>query len=1282
MCDTVLVGMKMSQTQGVCGPYRARGNDRPVQVDPLLPQGSARAGHWVRRGRKLIFAGAAMATYTGLVSGSASAEVYEEYLDSPSTVGSSGTSSFGGGGESYGGGGDNISWSESPAANSSTETSFDMFGTSYDSKADAQVADLTASAHSTAANQSFDFGGNGETTNSLTNVPAGVYQNPYGTAVVGTSGDDNVVVERSEQTDGYQVTINDEVFALGSDDLTMPVVAGLGGRDTIVGSNLPELFVGGVDKDIIKAGGGADVVLGGSGDDEIYPGAGDDIALGGAGNDRIDETSYTSGWAMFDGDDKLSGGTGDDLVRGGNGSDFLKGDGGDDILEGNNGRDTIAGDDGNDVIYGGRFGDNISGGPGNDYLDGGRGNDRLTGGDGADILAGGFGGDTLIGGFGDDTVITGIGYDNVIDHSGDADTVYLQSIDQVASDGADELVLVPIDPDLAEDQLPINSQDKNFIDRVESDLATLRSFPTGKELLTDIEASGKTVSIAEAADPRSRSSIGKIVEQGQWPYDDEIDENGAAGPGMHSVINYATSRPIGDDMFVPITVLGHELVHGEQMANGVVDPGISVEIDNDGNPRLDSNGDPIFSSDSELQATGLPYHHGFQSGAASSPAHLTHDIAGATDNKIRADLNLPPREQYASNSDHEVADNPNGGRSNFISPPMKVDKFYDAFGNPYYDSGLAQTSDLVSESQAVAANLESGVRSDGQTTLGLTNVDAGVYRNYFGTVVVGTTGKDNLAIVRNPESGTYSADINGYSIPLTQRDVDTLVIAGNGGGDTITGSDLPETVLGGDSIDDVDSGAGDDSIFVGRGDDSVRAGAGNDLVIGGRGDDIIRGGNGNDLLVGMAGEDLLQGNSGDDALLGSSGDDVIYGGLGNDRLSGQAGADYIDGGRGEDQLWGDAGDDILSGGVGDDRLKGGPGNDTILTGVGSDSFVNTAGDADTLYLDRQDRGLTDAGDSIRSVSQLPSLAHGQLFVTGDTTNQNDLDFIDRVDSDLMTLRSFTNGQELLESIQESGKIITIKEAEDPRRNSKFSQTIDMRKGENLTDAELDENGEPGPGVGGTVTYGVASGPEAPVGNVPLVEFSHELIHASHAANGIMDPGRSVGLDAEGNPIEYVDGKSGDRLYPDDEELHATGLPYDKGRQGPDPTTNPADLDANTAPVTENTIREALNIDKREVYHDGKTPIAGAAIKAGESNLVWPSEEESSSTTSATTKSEDARAFSAEDDGSSRPGSSTVLERPSDKLESQQRHPACQAGSESDSDGDGFGWEHEKTCVVR
>ena len=236
---------------------------------------------------------------------------------------------------------------------------------------------------------------------------------------------------------------------------------GLGGNDTLVGSQFGDLLEGGDGNDSILANGGDDTLIGGSGNDTLDGGAGFDFADGGSGTnthrsiearagtsapasiaivngvltgtgtvnpDRItiyrtgtDNVTVTIGALsrQFDMDDftgvSLVGLGGNDIiiieepivsgslsrkvtVQGGGGADAITGADSDDVLRGGDGNDTIHGGFGNDALFGDGGNDDLEGNVGADFHDGGEGDDFIDSNDFPTSLS-----DTVRGGNGNDT---------------------------------------------------------------------------------------------------------------------------------------------------------------------------------------------------------------------------------------------------------------------------------------------------------------------------------------------------------------------------------------------------------------------------------------------------------------------------------------------------------------------------------------------------------------------------------------------------------------------------------------------------------------------------------------------------------------------------------------------------------------------------------------------------------------------------------------------------------------------------------------------------------------
>ncbi len=161
------------------------------------------------------------------------------------------------------------------------------------------------------------------------------------------------------------------------------------------------------------------------------------------------------------------------------------------------------------------------------------------------------------------------------------------------------------------------------------------------------------------------------------------------------------------------------------------------------------------------------------------------------------------------------------------------------------------------------------------------------------------------------------------------------------GSDVVQAIEVAE-LNGGDSANTIDVSA-----FLGfRGYTLIRGNGGNDTLIGSDGTDVLNGGDGDDSLVGNEGNDLLNGDAGDDILLGKEGNDTLNGGDGNDGLSGFTGDDEINGERGYDIGLGGEGNDTLTGGNAVDTLIGGDGDDSITGDGGTDTLVGGTGNND------------------------------------------------------------------------------------------------------------------------------------------------------------------------------------------------------------------------------------------------------------------------------------------------------------------------------------------------
>lgn len=183
-----------------------------------------------------------------------------------------------------------------------------------------------------------------------------------------------------------EVTVSSSVDASNIDAALDPACPGWGFRNAthVIGTDGPDVLVGGP---------GDDVLCGLGGKDRIRGEGGRDILIGDVGRDRL---------VGGDGTDYLSSDTGRDRLFGGDGSDLLEGGNGRDRLVGGAERDRMFGDAGDDEVFGGGDDDYIEGEKGSDDLSGGGGDDKLLGKSGDDTMNGGAGKDLCDGDEGDD----------------------------------------------------------------------------------------------------------------------------------------------------------------------------------------------------------------------------------------------------------------------------------------------------------------------------------------------------------------------------------------------------------------------------------------------------------------------------------------------------------------------------------------------------------------------------------------------------------------------------------------------------------------------------------------------------------------------------------------------------------------------------------------------------------------------------------------------------------------------------------------------------------------
>lgn len=502
------------------------------------------------------------------------------------------------------------------------------------------------------------------------------YTYPPGTDITvrGGQGDDTINVD----ADGVQVTslggdgkdtisAGNPVIPLFGDDGNNTIISGTG-DDTVTTSSGNNRVSAGAGNDTVWTGTGDDKVSTYDGEDTVLDTGGENVVSTGTGEDTVNvsgssdvytgddaDVVHTGGGddtiASGSGDDRVEAGAGDDRVFGGEGRDYIDGQDGDDHLEGGAGAHRVDGNGNSyyagDTIYGGDGQDTLAGGDANDYLDGGTGNDRASGGSGDDVVSGGKGDDTLDAGDGTDVIYTGFGTDSV---TGDAnDTAYYQDGEDSVEGVGTKTHVDPVDAEkLVEEGVIEIEGSEEFKDRMLADLNTMGASPTGREMLnlykdhmTDT-FNGDSFTIKELQlDPDNperdeEKEVENGYERNTGVVSDDIEVE--INPAFH--LDDLGDGPGGADYNgdlggKPSVILYHEMAHGASQLLDVYD-----------GDEVGGTGPDQDIRKSERQAAGLP-----TDGSAYDPnnpsANLDMDYK-YTENGLRDEMGLPPRETYAS----------------------------------------------------------------------------------------------------------------------------------------------------------------------------------------------------------------------------------------------------------------------------------------------------------------------------------------------------------------------------------------------------------------------------------------------------------------------------------------------------------------------------------------------------------------------------------------------------------------------------------------------------------
>lgn len=220
----------------------------------------------------------------------------------------------------------------------------------------------------------------------------------------------------------------------------------------------------------------------------------------------------------------------------------------------------------------------------------------------------------------------------------------------------------------------------------------------------------------------------------------------------------------------------------------------------------------------------------------------------------------------------------------------------------------------------------------------------------------------------NPSASSSCEPPSGSQVVcLLPAPLDSIVLAGLGGDDTLAASGFPSTVgvitAGGEGSDNLTGEDSSEDVLIdgpdenGPGNDTLNALAGDDALLNNGGSDHLSGGTGNDLFLSnsICNGDVIDGGTGNErdnaswakfksaveARIGS-GDAGRPGGSGAPECT----TGTLDSLVGIEDLEGTTSNDVFYGGPGNNQLLGWAGSDSYFSGAGEDVILANSGDSD------------------------------------------------------------------------------------------------------------------------------------------------------------------------------------------------------------------------------------------------------------------------------------------------------------------------------------------------
>ncbi|MDB5468706.1 MAG: hypothetical protein JWR84_266 [Caulobacter sp.] len=782
---------------------------------------------------------------------------------------------------------------------------------------------------------------------------------------------------------------------------------------------------------------GDDTLEGGDGDDTLNGGGGDDILLGGAGSDIIDggdgvdTVSFAdSAHAMYGdlgleyagdidgvlgendfvtGVENLVGSNFDDALRGDGGANHLSGGDGSDQILAQGGEDLVDGGDDDDFLRGGDGNDQVNGGAGNDYVHGGEGDDLIDGGDGFDRVAFSLQAtDVQIGatidlnfqgvaqdtGHGLDT-LTGIEhasgtiYNDTIDGDAEGNWLWGQDGDDVLlGNGGDDMLEVGTGNHTVEGGADIDVLKFNLMGETPTNVTFSlalqgeeQAFGGGTVIATGFE----NLSGGNGDDFLTGDTEGNIIAGGSGGDTLEGGDGddlllgdglyGISGIGYSGEIGYEEDNAAAEE---DPTLSGDDLMYGGDGADRIVAGGGTDELHgDDGNDVLEAGaGDDIIDGGADFDIavfTGaLADYVTFLQDGQLYITDLRGGSPDGTDHLI--DIELAIFSDGSRDAD-ELAQTAPGTVSDLLQTTVGIASSIDAslllLNDTFAEGDDSPVVTGVSGADGVTVSLVGGK---------LVIVAASISGGSFNYSVQGAFGTSQGHVNVLPVATNGSVNVVAPSVSASVVSVD---FQGQGGNDTLTGTDNPDHLVGGLGNDILIGGAGGDVMEGGANNDTYEVDSAGDVVVEltGEGDDTVNsaidytlGANLERLtLIGTAisatgnsANNTLTGNDQNNVLDGGLGADVMKGGLGNDTfrvddvgdtVSDTGGVDTVVttlnsytlttttvenltfAGTGNFTGTGTSLANVITGGAGDDHIDGLAGADTMIGEAGNDTYV-------------------------------------------------------------------------------------------------------------------------------------------------------------------------------------------------------------------------------------------------------------------------------------------------------------------------------------------------------